>query len=153
MRERILVVTVLPLRLFAGWVFLMEALSKLSTGWVQGGKLATLVGGWLQSGKSYGFYAPFLRTVVLPHASLFGWLVAGGELLVGAALLAGLFARWAALGGLVLTLNYLLARGDGAGANPTAPFVAICLTLLWAHPGRALGLDAALRGKVPDWLS
>ena len=62
-------------------------------------------------------------------------------------------SRWAALGGLILTLNYMLARGDGIGPNPTSPFVAICFTLMLTQPGRALGIDAALRGKVPSWLS
>lgn len=143
----------LPLRLFAGWVFLMEALGKLTSGWIPGGKLAVIVGGWLREGKPYSFYAPFLRDVVLPNAHGFSVTVVGGEMLVGSALLAGLFSRWAALGGLLLSLNYMLGRGDGIGPNPTAPFVAICLTLMLTQPGRALGIDAALRGKVPQWLS
>jgi thiosulfate dehydrogenase [quinone] large subunit len=143
----------LPLRLFAGWVFLMEALSKLSSGWVPAGKLAVIVGGWLREGKPYSFYAPFLRDVVLPNSHAFSLAVAGGELLVGSALLAGLFSRWAALGGLIMSLNYMLARGDGLGPNATSPFVFICLTLMLTQPGRALGIDAALRGKVPQWLS
>jgi uncharacterized membrane protein YphA (DoxX/SURF4 family) len=143
----------LPLRLFAGWVFLMEALSKLTSGWIPAGKLAVVVGGWLHDGKPYSFFAPFLRDLVLPHAHGFSLMVVGGELLVGSALLAGLFARWAALGGLIMALSYMLARGDGVGPNPTSPFVAICLTLMLTQPGRALGIDAALRGKVPAWLS
>jgi thiosulfate dehydrogenase (quinone) large subunit len=143
----------LPLRLFAGWVFLMEALGKLTSGWVPTGKLAVIVGGWLREGKPYSFYAPFLRDVVLPHAHGFSLTIVGGELLVGSALLAGLFSRWASLGGLFLTLNYLLARGDGLGPNPTAPFLFIFVTLMLTQPGRALGIDAALRGKVPAWLS
>jgi uncharacterized membrane protein YphA (DoxX/SURF4 family) len=153
MRPQTLIVYLLPLRLFAGWVFLMEALSKLSAGWVQSGRLAFLAGGWLKDGKTFSFYAPFLRDLVLPNAHTFSWLVVGGELLVGAALLAGLFARWAAVGGVVLALNYMLARGDGIGPNPTSPFVFICVTLMLTQPGRALGIDAALRGKVPSWLS
>ena len=152
MRQQTLVVFLLPLRLFAGWVFLMEALGKLTSGWVQNGKLAVLAGGWLHEGRPYGFYTPFLRDVVLTHAHGFSVLVVAGELCVGTALLAGLFSRWAAAGGLVLALNFMLARGDGIGPNPTAPFVAICFTLLLSSAGRALGLDAALRGKVPGWL-
>jgi uncharacterized membrane protein YphA (DoxX/SURF4 family) len=143
----------LPLRLFAGWVFLMEALAKLTAGWVPSAKLGVIVGGWLHDGKPYPFYAPFLRSLVLPHVYGFSVTVVIGELMVGSALLAGLFSRWAALGGLCLSLNYMLARGDTLGPNPTSPFVAICLTLMLTQPGRALGIDAALRGKVPGWLS
>jgi uncharacterized membrane protein YphA (DoxX/SURF4 family) len=143
----------LPLRLFTGWVFLMEALGKLTSGWIQNGKLAAIASGWLHEGKPYGFYTPFLRDVVLTRVHAFSVLVVGGEMAVGALLLAGLFSRWAAAGGLWLALNYLLARGDGVGPNPTAPFVAICLTLMLVSSGRTLGIDAALRGKFPDWLS
>jgi thiosulfate dehydrogenase [quinone] large subunit len=116
-------------------------------------KLASILGAWLAEGEPYAFFVPVLRNQVLPHAWAFGYLVVAGELFVGAALLAGLFTRWAALGGLVMTIVFLLARGDGAGPNPTAPFVLICFTLLVTHPGRVLGLDAILRDKVPSWLS
>lgn len=153
MQQQTLVVYLLPIRLFTGWVFLTEALSKLSTGWIATGKLAGVVSGWLKDGRAYGFYQTFLREAVIPHSIGFSYLVVAGELLVGAALLAGLFSRWAALGGMFLALNYMLGRGDGIGPNPTAPIVAICLTMVLAPCGRALGVDAALRGKVPSWLS
>jgi thiosulfate dehydrogenase [quinone] large subunit len=143
----------LPIRLFAGWVFLTESLAKLSGDWVAQKKLTLIVGGWLREGKTYAFYVPFLREVVLPHADTFAWAIIAGELLVGAALLAGLFTRLAAFGGVLLVGNFMLARGDGAAPNQTAPFVAMLLTLMLTHAGRTLGLDVALRGKVPAWFS
>ncbi|MEO6952331.1 MAG: DoxX family membrane protein [Polyangia bacterium] len=143
----------LPIRLFVGWVFLRASLAKLSTGWLEQPRLAAVLEGWLKEGHTYALYRPFLHDVVLPHAQLFSWLVCGGELLVGAALLAGIITRGAALGGLVLTTSFLLARGDGADANQTAPFVAMTLALLFAHTGRTLGLDAALAHKLPRWLT
>jgi thiosulfate dehydrogenase [quinone] large subunit len=146
------VVFLLPLRLFVGWVFLTEALSKLTTGWIEGGRLGAVVSGWLKDGRAYEFYATFLREAVIPHSIGFTYLVIGGELLVGAALLAGLFSRFASIGGMFLALNYMLGRGDGIGPNPTAPIVAICLTMALSPPGRALGVDAALKGKLPSWL-
>jgi thiosulfate dehydrogenase [quinone] large subunit len=153
MREQTSLVLLLPLRLFMGWVFLTEALAKLAGGWLEQKRLYALAQSWLKDGKTYDFYAPFLRDVVAQNAHLFGWLVIGGELVVGAALLAGLFTRPAALGGILLVANFLFARGDGAGANQTAPFLAILLTLLFTNPGRTLGVDAALKGKIPGWLS
>jgi thiosulfate dehydrogenase [quinone] large subunit len=107
----------------------------------------------MREGRPYGFYLPFLRLVVLPHAHGFAYLVSFGELLVGAALLAGLFSRLAAFGGLVLVGNFLLARGDGIGVNGTMPFVVMMLTLMLTGPGRSLGLDAALKGRLPRWLA
>jgi thiosulfate dehydrogenase [quinone] large subunit len=143
----------LPLRLFCGWSLLNTGMKKLNDGWLSRPELANTIEGWLRDGKPYGFYAPFLRSVVLPHAHVFSILVSFGELLVGAALLAGLFTRFAAAAGVLLTLNFMLARGDGIGANNTAPWVAMMVTLMLTSAGRTLGLDAALRGRMPRWLS
>src|SRR5438067_12265112 len=143
----------LPLRLFCGWTLLNTGLKKLAAGWLSRPELANSIEGWLREGKPYGFYAPFLRSVVLPHAHVFAILVSCGELLVGAALLAGLFSRIAAAGGVLLTLNFMLGHGDGIGANDTAPWVIMMVTLMLTSPGRTLGLDAALRGRLPRWLS
>jgi uncharacterized membrane protein YphA (DoxX/SURF4 family) len=144
----------LPLRLFTGWVFLIASLQKLAGGWLdRPPKLAVIVGGWLHEGKPYGFFEPVLRKVVLNLPLFTTYLVTFSELLIGAALLAGLFTRLASLWGLVMVTLYLLGRGDGAGPNPTAPFVAILITLALTHTGRVLGLDAALSDKVPRWLT
>ncbi|MDB4966234.1 MAG: conserved rane protein of unknown function [Myxococcales bacterium] len=143
----------LPLRLFCGWVFLNAALSKLAGNWLTQPALAGVITGWLRDGKPYSFYAPFLRSVVLPHATLFSYMVTFGELLVGAALLAGLFTRVASAAGILLVLNFFLGHGDGLGANNTAPILVMCITLMLTSAGRSLGLDAALRGKLPHWLS
>ena len=116
-------------------------------------ELTHVVDGWLRDGKPYSLYAPFLRAVVLPHAMVFSALVSLGELCVGAALLAGLFTRVAAGAGILLVGNFLLARGDGISANSTAPILVMCITMMLTSPGRTLGLDAALRGKLPRWLS
>ncbi len=153
MREQTSVAALLPLRLVTGWIFLMEALSKLMGRWLVEPRLQPILDGWIHEGKTYSFYLPFLRGVVLPHVKLFSTLVVAGELTVGAALLAGLFTRWASAAGLFLVLNFMLARGDRIAPNPTAPMVLICLTLLLTPSGRTLGLDAALRGKLPRWLS
>lgn len=144
----------LPIRLFVGWVFLRASLVKLGSGWLdQPHKLGPILEGWLRDGKPYAFYAPFLRGVVLPNEHLFAGLVTIGEISVGALLLAGLFTRAAALIALVLTLSFLLGRGDGAEANATAPFCIMALALLFGHSGRTLGLDAALADRAPRWLT
>jgi uncharacterized membrane protein YphA (DoxX/SURF4 family) len=143
----------LPIRLFCGWVFLRASLVKISSGWLQHPKLVGVLDEWLHSRPTYDFFCPFLTGVVIPHDRVFSWLICGGELAVGAALLAGLFTRAAALGGVLLTTAFLLARGDGLDANPTAPFIAMTLTLLFSHSGRTLGLDAELAHRLPRWLT
>lgn len=152
MGELTRVAFLLPMRLFGGWVLLSAGVTKLSGGWLGGPQLAATVAGWLRDGKPYGFYAPFLRGLVLPHAHAFAYLISFGELFAGAALLAGLFSRAAAAVGLLLVGNFMLARGDGLGTNPTAPIVVMMLTMMLTGPGRTLGLDAALRGRIPRWL-
>jgi thiosulfate dehydrogenase (quinone) large subunit len=153
MGEQTRVSYLLPLRLFCGWVFLNASLTKLGHGWLTQPELAKVITGWLAEGKPYSFYAPFLRAVVLPHAMTFGAMVALGELCVGAALLAGFVTRAAAAGGVLLVGSFLLGRGDGLGANATAPILIMCITIMLTSPGRTLGLDAALRGKLPRWLA
>lgn len=153
MGEQTRIAFLLPLRLFCGWVFLNTGVHELSSGWLHSGELGEILQQWLKDGKGYAFYAPFLRDVVLPRAHLFACLISVGELLVGAALLAGLLTRLAAFVGLVLVGNFLLGRGDGLGANGTAPMAVMMLTMMLTAPGRTLGLDAALRGRLPRWLA
>jgi thiosulfate dehydrogenase [quinone] large subunit len=143
----------LPVRLFVGWVFLRASLMRLGGGWLDQPRVVAPVEAWLQSGHTYGFFAPFVRALVLPHGQMWSIFIAVGELLIGAALLAGFITRAAALGGLVLTLAFLLVRGDGLDANPTAPFVFMFATLMLSHSGRTLGLDAALADRLPRWLT
>ena len=153
MGEQTRIAYLLPLRLFCGWVFLNAGIGKLAAGWLTRPELTTTLLGWMRDGKTYAFYVPFLRGVVLPHAHGFAYLVSIGELLVGAALLAGLFSRLAALGGLVLVINVMLARGEGFSVDGAMPFVIMTLTLMLTAPGRSLGVDAALRGRLPRWLA
>ncbi len=154
MRPQTSVAWLVPLRLFVGWIFLVAGIGKVTGGWLSSNHhLLDILEGWLRDGKPYGFYAPFLRTVVIPRVHTFSILVPIGELCVGATLLLGLLTRWSALVGMTMVLAFMLGRGDGVGNNTTAPIVIMCLTLVLTQPGRVLGVDAALRGKVPSWIS
>jgi thiosulfate dehydrogenase [quinone] large subunit len=153
MEEKTRIACLVPLRLYCGWTFMNAGVAKLVSGWISGPQLREVVTGWLRDGRPFRFYAPFLHDVVLAHAASFARLVTLGELLVGAALLAGLFTRVAALGGIVLVGSLLLGRGDGLGGSDAMPLLVLLVTALLTGPGRALGLDAALRGRVPRWLA
>jgi hypothetical protein len=55
-----------------------------------------------------------LANLAIPHATVFGAVIALGELWIGLAMLAGLLTRVAALGGLALNLTFYtdLVLGD-----------------------------------------
>src|SRR5437764_1044866 len=61
--------------------------------------------------RSGGPYLHFLQTIVIPHATLFSYLVMTGELFAAISLLAGAFTRVGALVAMLLFLNYMFAKG------------------------------------------
>jgi thiosulfate dehydrogenase [quinone] large subunit len=90
------------------------------------------------SGASYGWWAAFLHNFVVPNASWIAKLVTVSELLIGVALILGLFTGAAAFAGLALNLTYLFT--GSAGVNPAYALVAVFLILAWRNAGY-LGLD------------
>ncbi len=111
----------LVLRFWLGYTWLMagwgKAFGDRAPVWV-GDRAGTAVTGFLKGAlaKSTGerplvpaWYADFVREVALPNATAFSYLVAYGEVLVGLALLVGLFTRFAALMGVMMNLAYLFA--------------------------------------------
>src|SRR5918998_2765929 len=55
------------------------------------------------------WYALLVRDVFLPNAGVMSYMVAFGELLVGIALIVGIFTRFSALMGVVMALSLFLA--------------------------------------------
>jgi uncharacterized membrane protein YphA (DoxX/SURF4 family) len=107
------------LRIGAGVLFLIFAEYKVF------GAQFTLHGGfqfWINrflAGGVYPFMEPVLRGFVLPHATLFAFLTAYGELAIGLALSLGIWVRPASASGLIFMLA-LLFSSDYPG--PQAPF-------------------------------
>ena len=103
-------------------------------------------------GEAYDFYVPFLQGVVIPHAGVFAHLVIFGEVAVGATLLLGCATRLAALGGLFLCLNFLLAGGTPLLSTDRPVVFGLLLTTVYlTAAGRSLGLDVLLKRKLPRW--
>jgi len=111
---------------------------------------------WIErflQGGAYPFLAPVLRGPILAHEHLWGWVVALGELAIGAALVLGVCVRAASAFGLLFMLALLLSSNY---PGPDAP--------LWQYFGAALDhltlalcfcafllgrADAAYRIKLP----
>ena len=142
----------LPARLYAGYFFFRYGLGKITRGF-GGAELHETLTKWA-AGPAYDFYAPFLQKVAIPHAGLFVHLVAYGEMAVGALLLVGCASRLAALGGIFLCLNFLFASGAPilSVETPTV-FLLALLTVYATAAGRAVGMDALLKHRLPHWVA
>lgn len=137
----------LILRLYVGWTWLQAGWGKLGnpawTGSNAGAAITGFVTGALErTGGEHpdvqAWYAWFLRNVVLPNAALWSYLVTIGEILVGIALILGLFTGIAAFFGSIMNVNYLLA--GTVSTNPILFAIATWLVLAWRTAGW-IGLD------------
>lgn len=144
----------LPLRLFLGVTFVYAGLQKLTDPHYFRPGTATYIGTQIAAFAHGTPLQGFLTHVALPHAVLFGALVAYGELAIGAATLVGLLMRPAAVFGLLLSLTFFLSASWRIypyfyGADIV--FVFGWITLLLAGPvagGFWPALDARLAGRV-----
>ena len=132
----------IPLRLYAGWQWLIAGWNKLGnpvwTGESAGAAVTGFVTGALEkTGGAHpdvqGWYAWFLRNLVLPNAGLWSQFVAYGDLLVVSALILGVFTGMAAFFGGFMNMNYLLA--GTVSTNPLLLAIAIFLILAWKTAG------------------
>jgi thiosulfate dehydrogenase [quinone] large subunit len=132
----------LILRVYAGYEWLNHALGKISspawTGSRAGSAISGFANGALQkTGGAHpdvqGWYAWFLQHVVLPNAAVWGYMIAIGELLVGIALILGIFTGIAAFFGAFMNMNYLLS--GTVSSNPILLVIAGFLVLAWKTAG------------------
>ena len=137
----------LIIRVYTGYEWFTAGWEKVtSPAWV-GAQAGTALSGFVngalkQTAGPYPnvqqWYAFFLQNMVLPAAPLWSAVVAFGELLVGIALILGIFTGIAAFFGGFMNVNYLMA-----GAVSTNPFLfvfATWLVLSWKTAGW-IGLD------------
>ena len=141
-------------RILAGVLFAASGLAKIMGSFVHGGFAAGVRDTMLKS--SWPFWRSFLESTVLPHASVFAWVVAAGELALGIALLIGLWIRVASIAGALLMLTILLGQSypppraswdQWVMAGLTTKFALLLLLLLAAaDAGRTWGMDGRARG-------
>jgi thiosulfate dehydrogenase (quinone) large subunit len=140
----------LPVRVWLGWQWVTASLHKLeSPAWMQTG--AALKGFWTnaiaipETGNPpihYAWYRSFLQFMLDSKAyTWFAKLVAVGELMIGVALILGLFTAFAAFMGGLMNFNFMMA--GSASVNPVFFLISILLVVAWRVAG-FLGADYVL---------
>jgi thiosulfate dehydrogenase [quinone] large subunit len=137
----------LIVRLYVGYEWLMAGWEKVNNPVWAGAHAGGAVKGFLMGALAKttgahpdvsGWYGSFIQHVALPHAALISNLVAYGELIVGIALILGLFTGIAAFFGTFMNLNYLFA--GTVSINPLLLFLQLFLIMAWRIAGW-YGLD------------
>jgi len=131
------------LRVYTGVFFLYFGFGKIKRGNFADGMEGFLN---MQLENTFGFFRPFIESVVLPNKGLFAILVAWGELAIGLALIVGLATRWASLAGAIMVASFWFAKGQGFldAQNHDAIWFVIFVVLAAVHAGRAHSLDERL---------
>jgi uncharacterized membrane protein YphA (DoxX/SURF4 family) len=138
------------LRLHLGIIFLLTDLGKLTRAQPFSVEMLSFLQGYSLRVASAP-YQHFLQAVVIPHATLFSYLVMAGELVAGLSLLFGLGTRLGASIAMFLFLNYMLAKGRlfwSPDSEDAAVFFSALVVLLGAA-GRVWGVDAYLAKRWP----
>ncbi|MCA9955570.1 MAG: DoxX family membrane protein [Anaerolineales bacterium] len=132
----------LILRVYAGWEWLNAGWGKVTNSTWVGSEAGKSISGFVQGALTkssgahpdvQGWYASFLQNVVLAHPVFWSYLISFGELLVGIALILGLFTGIAAFFGSFMNANYLLA--GTVSTNPILFAIATWLVLAWKIAG------------------
>jgi thiosulfate dehydrogenase [quinone] large subunit len=152
MTERFPLAYLFPLRILFGVILVLEGWGKLQGDWLHGTPLATSLGNWLSADKPYGFFLPMVR-LAYAHPKIFGALVTIGELTVGMSLLLGVLTRISAALGALMLFCFALGSGQGLAPPGNALLMGVmCVLFVLVPPGRFLGIDAALRNRLPRWM-
>lgn len=139
----------LPLRAFLGYTFLRAGAAKLGP-YLAGNELRAVMGRWATD-NPYPLAREFLAGRGQMWSELLGYVLAYGELAIGACLLFGLFTRGAAAAGTLLIACYLAAGGHTSAALMAQGQVMLValLTLAAAGAGRTAGCDGWLFRRAP----
>ena len=140
-------------RIATGAIFIAEGYGKITGRFVHGGFAQNAAG---MTPESWPFWRSFLNSFVLPHASLFAWILALGELTLGIGLIVGFWTRIAAAAGVLLLLTILLGQTYVPGshwaawvtAGLTTKFAILLLLSILAVGHGAWGLDGRRKKKV-----
>ena len=138
------------LRLHLGVILIITVLGKILRSDPFSVEMLGFLNGYAMKNSSAPYHA-FLQHVVIPHATLFSYLVIAGEFAAGVSLLLGIGTRVGAAIAMFLFLNFLFAKGRlfwSPDSEDAAVFFSALVCLLGAA-GRVWGIDAYLAKRWP----
>lgn len=127
------------IRIYIGYAWLTAGIGKVggefdASGFIQGA-IANAGG---ENPTVQAWWGAFLETFALPNAGMFSFMVAWGEVLVGLALILGIFTNFAALMG--LTMNFAFLFSGTVSTNAQMVVLTMFLLVAGFNAGR-YGLD------------
>lgn len=127
------------IRIYIGYAWVTAGIGKISSGFDASGFIqGAIAGAGGENPAVQGWWATFLEAVALPNAGLFSFMVAWGEVLVGIALILGIFTNFAALMG--ITMNFAFLFSGTVSTNAQMVLLTIFLIIAGYNAGR-YGLD------------
>ncbi|MDX8044549.1 DoxX family protein [Gracilibacillus sp. S3-1-1] len=138
--NKVAAVILTVLRLYLGYDWVTHGWAKITGGEFSArgfieGAIAQASG---ENPTVQGWWAAFLETVALPGADVFTYLVMWGELLVGIALILGVFTNFAALMGIIM--NFAFIFSGTISTNAQLILLTIFILVAGYNAGR-IGLD------------
>ncbi len=137
------------IRIFIGYIWLNAAFEKLTAPDFAGGMAKTLAA--FASKNPIGWEQAFLTNVAIPNATMFGYMTMYGELLVGLALLLGIFSEVGAIAGLFMSLSFYFAAGWTGVSTETLNLVlaGVQVVLLLSGAGKVLSVEQGVYDRLP----
>ncbi|TQS72034.1 DoxX family protein [Ornithinibacillus gellani] len=127
------------IRIYIGYAWLSAGLGKVTAGFDASGFIqGAIAGAGGDNPTVQAWWAAFLQKVALPGADVFSILVAWGEVLVGTALILGIFTNFAALMG--ITMNFAFLFSGTVSTNAQMVLLTFFLLVAGFNAGR-YGLD------------
>lgn len=124
------------LRMFLGIMWLKDGVSKVASGWLSLDSTASAsIINTITGPNAVGWYKNFVQNVVVPNLSVFMTMITITEILLGLALFFGALTVLAALGSIVMNINFFLSgTGDWW-------FLVTSIIIMYSNAGMFLGID------------
>jgi thiosulfate dehydrogenase [quinone] large subunit len=141
------------LRIYVGVILLISDLGKLTRDNPFADEMVRFLRG-VTTRRASAPYLHFVQQLVIPHASLFSYLVMTGEAFAAVSLLTGTLTRLGAGVAMLLFLNYMLAEGRifWSPDSEDAALFFIGLVIFLGRAGRVWGIDSYLAKRWPNSL-